>query len=329
MEPVTIVGGPRDRFSTTERWLDNLFETTPGAGTEHRVIFIAGGAPEALRSRWVERFSDRVEFVFRDEFVNQPQVRNIGLGMAETELAVVSDNDAYPHAGWLEAMVRCQEETGAVMVSPLILEPGSVIHCAGTDLYRNIVGGKEFGHKHLRFYKMPYTEGSNLQRSEIDYGELHLELVEVAATIEAEAFDERIFEVGEVDSGLSWAAAGRTMYFEPEAVVFFDLGGYIDENDVRLFEWRWDFDEVARGYQVFEEKWGFDVTEEGGFDRFMDDYNALVGRLARRYPSAATVRLGVLAKSLGDKLVFLPKKARTQTRRVVQGTRRRRLSGTP
>lgn len=326
MDSVTIVGGPRDRFSTTERWLDNLFATTPGAGDHHRVIFVAGGVPQHLRARWERRFGDRVEFVFRDEFINQPQVRNIGLSMATTELAVVSDNDCYPRRGWLEAMVRCQQETGAVMVSPLILEKPTVIHCAGTDLYKNVRGGREYGHKHLRFYKMPYVDGCNLERSPIDYGELHLELVRVRPTLELGAFDERIFEVGEVDSGLTWAKGGHRMFFEPEAVVLFDLGGYIDEDDVRFFDWRWNFDEVARGYQVFEEKWGFDVSEEGSFARFLEDYNAIVGRLARRRPSAATVKLGVLAKSTGDKLVHSPKKARAVYRQLVQGTRHRTLS---
>ncbi|MDZ7675002.1 MAG: glycosyltransferase family A protein [Acidimicrobiales bacterium] len=326
MQPVTIIAGPRDRFSVTERWLDNLFATTPGAGDLHRVIFVAGGAPQHLRDRWTSRFGDRVEFVLRDDFVNQPQVRNIGLAMADTELSVLADNDCYPRAGWLEAMVRCQQETGAVMVSPLILQKPDEIHCAGTDLYKNVRDGKEFGHKYLRFYKMPYNEGSNLTRSPIDYGELHLELVETKATIELEAFDEAIPEVGEVDSGLAWAKGGRTMYFEPEAVVHFDLRGHIDEDDIEFFAWRWDFDSVAAGYRHFYDKRGFDVTEEDAFSGFLLDYNAYVGQLARRHPSATTLRIGHLAKKLGDGASLAPKLLRDEYRRRVNGAKHRSLS---
>lgn len=325
VEAVTIIGGPRDRFSTTERWLDRLFATTPGAGDRHRVIFVAGGAPDHLRRRWQERFGDRVEFVFHDEFLNQPQVRNIGLRMATTELAVLADNDCYPRSGWLEAMVRCQHDTDAVMVTPLILERPTTIHCAGTDLYKNIRDGVEYGHKYLRFLKRPYVDGCNLERSTVDYGELHLELVKAEPTLELGAFDERIIEVGEVDSGLTWAEAGYSMWFEPAAVVHFERGGPITVDDVAFFSWRWDFDRVAEGYRVFADKWGFDISEEGIFGGFVVDYNATVGWLARRYPSSATLKLGLAAKRLGNKFVGAPSRARATFRRAVQGTRNRKL----
>lgn len=325
MDPVTIIGAPRDRFSTTERWLDSIFDNTPGAGTVHPVLFVAGGVPPYLRERWVQRFGDRVEFHFRDEFINQAECRNIGLTAAQTEFAVVADNDTYPRQGWLEAMVRCQQETGAVMVSPLILQTPTEIHCAGTDLYRHTRDGRDYGHKHLRYYKMPYADSANLERSPIDYGELHLQLMEVAPTLELGVWDEEIFEVGEVDSGLTWAKGGHSMYFEPEAVVLFDLEGPIDESDVAYFAWRWDYDNVNSGYLHFERKWGFDMTEEGSFDNFMVDYNAIVGALARRYPSAFTVKLGVASKKLGDKLVFAPRRARRKLRRAKLGATSKRL----
>lgn len=325
MQSVTIICGPRDRFSVTERWLDTLFATTPGAGTHHPVIFVAGGAPAVLRERWVDRYGDRVEFVLEDELLNQPQVRNIGLAKAETELAVVADNDCYPRPGWLEAMVARSEETGAAMVSPLILEKPTSIHCAGTDLYKNVRDGKTYGHKHLRFYRMPYHDGCELPPSRIDYGELHLELVRVRPTVELGAFDERITEVGEVDSGLTWAAGGHDMWFEPSAVVHFDLGGHIDQHDVELFDWRWDFGNVADGYRVFKDKWGFDIAEEGSFDKFMVEYNATLGRLARRHPSPLTVQLGVRSKHLSDRLVKLPVRAQRGFRTRWQGMNGKRL----
>lgn len=324
-DPVTIIVGPRDRFSVTEHWLDNLFATTPGAGDQHPVICIVGGAPGHLTARWEQRFGDRVTFVFGDGFLNQPQVRNIGLRRAETPLAVVADNDAYPRAGWLDAMVACQRDTGAMMVTPLILERPDRIHCAGTDLYKNVVDGKPMAHKYLRFHRYPYNEGCNLERSRVDYGELHFQLVEVAPTLELGAFDERIVEVGEVDSGLTWASGGGEMWLEPAAVVHFDLAGYIDEDDVEFFAWRWDLDYVKQGYDAFEDKWGFDMTEEGGFHNFLVDYNATVGRLARRHPSATTVRWGRFAKKTSDRFAVAPRMARDAVRHVIHGSRHTRI----
>jgi hypothetical protein len=327
MQPVTIICGPRDRFSVTERWLDRLFETTPGAGTEHRVIVVAGGAPEQLRESWASQFGDRVDLVFEEHFLNQAQVRNIGMAMADTDLAVLVDNDCYPRAGWLDAMVGCMEDTGAVMVSPLILETPDRIHCAGTDLYKNIRNGAEYGHKHLRYHRMPHHGGCNLDRSRIDYGELHLELVRVAPTIELQAFDERILEVGEVDSGLAWASGGHEMWFEPSAVVHFDLGGHIDENDIAFFAWRWEYGNLVEGYRVFKEKWGFDIAEEGSFHNFLLNYNALVGRLARRHPSPLTVKLGVQAKRASDRLEKLPTRVLRRFRAGWQGAAAGRPAG--
>lgn len=326
VDPITIIVGPRDRFSVTERWLDNLFTTTPGAGDVHPVICVAGGVPSHLVSRWEERFADRVRFVLDDRFVNQAEVRNVGLRMADTSLAVLADNDCYPQHGWLDALVDCQRETGAVMVVPLILEAPGRIHCVGNDLYKNVQGGRELGHKHLRFHGFPYSDGCNLERSRVPYGELHLQLVEVAPTIALGAFDDRIVEVGEVDSGLTWAAAGREMWCEPKAVVHFDLGGPLDADDVSFFAWRWDLAHVREGFKVFEQKWGFDVTEQGGFHRFVVDYNASVGRLARLHPSSATLRWGRFVKRFADRVVYVPRRVRDKARNALHGSRHIRIA---
>jgi len=325
-EPVTIIVGPRDRFSVTEHWLDNLFATTPGAGALHPVICVAGGVPPHLTAAWTERFADRVQFVLEDRFLNQSEVRNRGLERAATRLAVLADNDAYTRTGWLDALVACHRDTGAAMVVPLILEAPNRIHCAGNDLYKNVVDGREMAHKYLRFHGYPHADGCNLERSEVAYGELHLQLVEVAPTRALDAFDERIVEAGEVDSGLTWAAGGHAMWCEPRAVVHFDLDGPLTADDVELFAWRWDLDHVRRGYHVFEEKWGFDMTEEGGFHRFVVNYNASVGRLARLHPSAAALRWGRFARKCSDRFAYVPRRLRDTARHAWHGSRTTRIA---
>lgn len=119
MEPITIIVNPRDKFSTTENCLECLIAQTV---LPHELIVVAGGVPERLRTRWRRRFENQARFVFEDSFLNQAQTRNIGLRMTRTSSAVFIDNDVYVRSGWLEGLVRCQSDTGAAMVVPLILE---------------------------------------------------------------------------------------------------------------------------------------------------------------------------------------------------------------
>lgn len=116
MEPITIIVNLRDKFSTTESCLESLIAHSV---MPHELIVVAGGLPEPLRTRWRHRFENQARFVFEDAFLNQAQSRNIGLRMTRTSCVVFIDNDVYVRPGWLEALVRCQSDTGAAMVVPL------------------------------------------------------------------------------------------------------------------------------------------------------------------------------------------------------------------
>ncbi len=279
MEKCTIVVNARDRFSCTTECLDGLLANTP-EGQE--IIGVFGGAPKHLQASWLDRFGERVRFIFKENFLNQAQARNLALREVKTRLAVVIDNDNITYPGWLDALITCQQETGAGMVVPLILETPHRIHTAGNDLYITYEAGKPFGHKELRFWGKQYGDGCNLERRETDYGELHCLLVEVLPALELQVFDEKILEVGECDCGLAWKKAGRKMLFEPKAVVLYQLGTTITADDIALFCWRWDLRNVLEGYRYFERKWGFDITEHGTFNNFLMNYNRQLGWLPRR-----------------------------------------------
>lgn len=281
--PVTIIVNPRDRFSTTSRCVDTILERTE---PPFDLVLVAGGAPVHLRREWERRYGGRAKLMLFDRLMNQAECRNAALREVGAELAVVIDNDCYVRPGWLEPLVARQRATGAAMVVPLILETPTKIHTAGNDLYVNVRGGARYGHKYLRFHGLPHHDGCELPAVPTAYGELHCQLIEVATALELGVYDDRIIEGGEVDSGLTWAAAGREMWFEPASVVHFDLGGPIDADDLELFTWRWDVGNVRAGYDVFERKWGLDLTEEDGFLGFVLKYNRKVGILPRLRPSA-------------------------------------------
>ena len=288
MEKCTISVNARDRFSTTAQCLETLLANTP---EPHDLIVVIGGAPERLKREWTETFGRKARFIFRSEFLNQPQARNIGLREAKTRLAVLMDNDNFVRPGWLMALLECQRDTDAVIVVPVILETPERIHTAGNSLYVSHINGTAYGCKILRCYGMRLGEQSSLKREPTDYAELHCQLVQVEPTLRLGACDEHFVEVGEVDQGLTYAKAGLPMWFEPRSVVHYALGHRIAGEDIRLFEWRWNIKSIHDGYQYFQRKWNMDVSEYGEFRDWLVGYNNQLGLLPRLWPTNLALRL--------------------------------------
>lgn len=283
-ECVTIIVVPRDRFSTTFRCLREIVKTVSSGD---RIVAILGGAPVNIQEKLRLDFGSRVEFHFPERFLNAGESRQQGLKLCKTRLAVTMENDVYVREGWLDALVRCQVETGAALVDPLILEKPKVIHCAGNDLYVTYENGKAFAHKELRYYRLVYGDKSNLKRAEIDYGELHCQLVEVETALRLNVFDESLVDMHEVDAGLKWRKAGCKSFFEPESVVEFHLVSAItDPVDVRLFCDRWSFPKIAKSYQILEQRWEMDMTEHGNAQNWLLNFNDKVGTIVRVMPNA-------------------------------------------
>jgi len=290
---VSIVLSPRDTFSTLAACVGNLLAHTD---PEVPILAVIGGAPEHLRQSWLRDFGERVSFHFEEHFQGTAAARNWGLVKLDTPLAVAMDTDVFVRPGWLEPLLECQAETDAMLVVPLMLERPRLIHCAGNDLYVTRDGEASYGHKVLRLWRFPYVDGANLTRERTDYGELHCQLVKVADTLRLGAYDEKLREVGEVDSGLVWAREGE-LWFEPRSVVHFVEDAPLRAEDVEFYAWRWDMREILEGYRYFAQKWGFDITESGDFKNFLVRRNARLGLLPRRFPSELSLRVsGALYK---------------------------------
>jgi len=279
----SIIVSARDRFSSTEDCLDNILARTP---EPHDLIVVLGGAPEGLRRSLREKYGDRARFFFEDRYLNCAQARNIGLRAAKTALAACLDNDVYPRPGWLAPLLACQKETGAGAVVPLILEDSRHIHTAGAYYFVTRKGGRAFASKALPFFQHMVYEGTSLKRTPADYAEMHCQLVDVKAALELGVLDERIQEGEELDSGLTWTKAGRSIWLEPASVVVFDFPIRVeDPMDIPLFKWRWNIRGIIPGYRVMHEKWGMDMTEAGDFKYFLMRINAVLGWLPRVWPT--------------------------------------------
>lgn len=121
---VTIVIVPRDHFSDTRESLESIFAHTD---MPFKLIHVDGGSPRQVK-QYIQSKARLKNFnVIRIEHYLSPNhARNIGL----RELVVFMDNDAVVAPGWLQPLVECADETGAVVVSPL--------NCEGKPLHQTI-----------------------------------------------------------------------------------------------------------------------------------------------------------------------------------------------
>jgi len=288
-EAVTIIMAGRDRFSRTEQCIETLIAHTP---QPYHLMVVLGAAPKELESRLRERYGATVNFIFEPRFLNCSEARNIGLKLATTRLSVCMDNDVFVRPGWLPPLVRCQNETSAGLVVPLVLEDEHRVHCAGCDMFVTKKGNRSFVGKALRYNGQTVFDDTNIKRRESDYGEMHLQLVDTKAALQLGVYDDRIQEGQELDGGLAWRKAGRSMWCEPESVVVYDLPMRVDDpDDIAFFCWRWNTANIVPGYKVMHEKWDMDMTEAGTFKHFLRNMNVKVGWLPRLWHSSTALAI--------------------------------------
>lgn len=304
VERCTVILTPRDLFSVTEECLGHLFRNTP---EPFDLIIALGGAPADLRRRLEAAFTGKARLIFTPGFMNTAQLRNLALKEVGTRLAVALDTNVFVRPGWLAALIRCQQETGASLVVPLILDRDDRIHTAGNDLFITHERGAAYGSMELRFQHQKVCETTNLVRREVDFGEVHCELVVTDDAVRLGIYDERLREGSDIDSGLTLSRAGRTMMFEPTSVVYLHYPPLIRAaEDVPFHRWKWDIPAVMESYRYMQEKWQIDVGgPRADFKRYLVGVNARVGALTQLYPSRGTIFVDRLVRYLGERMPSL------------------------
>lgn len=303
-ERCTIIVTPRDLFSVLDECLDHLEAHTP---EPHDLVVAMGGAPPTIRERLERRLAGRARLIFDPAFRNTAELRNRALREATTRLAVCVDSNVFVRPGWLAPLIRCQRETGASQVVPLILDGDDKIHTAGNDLFITHAGGKAYGTMELRFQHQKVCDTTNLVRREIDFGEVHCQLLVAEDARALGIYDEQLREGGDIDSGLTLSRAGRRMMFEPASRVYLFYPSLLEHAmDVPFHRWKWDIPAVMASYRHIEEKWKIDAAgPRGDFKRYLVGVNARVGPLTQLYPSRATIFVDHLARHLGRRLPSL------------------------
>lgn len=263
---VSVVVVPRERFSSTQESLESILaHTDPGV----ELVYVDSRSPPPVR-RYLEGAAAKYDFklVRTERYLMPNQARNVGLAASSAPLVVFLDNDVVVEPGWLEPLVKCAEETGAWIVTPVtcIGRPEEeLIHVAdgrihlrdgpdGTRLYR-----EEMVHKDARLSEVR----GQLERRRCNFAEFHCMLVRREAFDKLGPFDERMINTREhIDFCMAVEKAEGAIYFEPRSRVT-QVPPWVrfDASDLPYYFLRWN-DKWARAtLERFKDKWG--LQEDG------------------------------------------------------------------
>lgn len=277
LDELTLVVIPRERFSMARESLESLYANTPPG---FRMIYVDGHSPRAVRDHLrAAQTRHGFELIRTGHYVSNNQARNLGLARVQTPWVVLVDNDLIFAPGWLQALMRCAEETAADVVAPLICEgwPAQVtMHYAGGEyvpdaelaaFHADDSGERELREKQFGL-KQPLSDWrERLQRGPTGFCEPHCILARMSLLqqIRPAAFDEAMLATKEhLDFCMSVRALGGHIVFEPAAIVTFVLpcaARPLQPSDLPFYFLRWSDDWQHRSLDHFRRKWRLGKTD--------------------------------------------------------------------
>ena len=260
--PVTVVVIPRERFSMAARALDVLYERT---ASPFSLVYVDAGSPRPVRRAIESRQRTKGFRLIRVEDHLAPnESRNLALAHVRTPYVVFIDNDVLVQPGWLEALVRCADETGAALVGPLYcIGPPEIetVHMAGgiAGLVEDN-GRRHFREKHFQSGKPLTTLRPQLARTQTELVEFHCLLARRDVFDRLGPLDEGLLTANEhPDLCASVRQAGGTIYLEPAAVVTWMAPPPVAWSDLGFFLLRWSDAWNLSTLCRFREKWQLDA----------------------------------------------------------------------
>jgi GT2 family glycosyltransferase len=257
---ITVVMSPRERFSVIQRSIDSLYEDLD---EPFAFICVDAGSPSWVRRRLAAESRRRGFRLIRTKHYLTPnEARNIALPEVKTKYVVFIDNDVVFAPGWLSALKRCAEETGADVVSPLICigEPiHTKIHFAGGAAAITTESGKRIFREMHEFDGRRLSEvRATLSRQSTDLAEFHCMFVNRGIFERLGRLDEHLKSIHEhTDLCLTVRENGGTVMFEPDAVVTYLWEVRLSLSDLPFFFYRWN-DKCAQESEIyFHRKWNF------------------------------------------------------------------------
>jgi GT2 family glycosyltransferase len=272
----TVIITQRERFGMTAESLESLYEFTD---PPFDVVYVDGGSPEKTRNYLASQARQRgYTLVRREKYLTPNQARNLGLKEAKTEYVAFVDNDVIYTRGWLEALIRCADETGAAVVAPLIchaIPPHEIVHHVGGD-YTDPERIDEFfdepGPAGRNFSEVMHGHNAKLaeirdglKRDVTGFCEFHCVLARRNIFDKIGPLDEMMLSTKEhIDFSMAVRAAGEKVWFEPASLVtyvFPSRARPLEVSDWPFFCLRWSDDYGSRTLKHFIAKWKLNAPE--------------------------------------------------------------------
>src|SRR5262245_6487076 len=178
---VTIICLVRHGHATARICLESLYANTD---MPIRVIYVDIASPPAVREYLAGLAAERPGFTHLrfEEFVSRQTARIKAVEAVETPLVVMLDNNMLCGRAWLEKLLEARAQTGAAVLSPIIVTHGGRIHFSGASVVRR--RWRRIGRKLI--YRPQEQPDAPIQamladckprRVEIDFAESHCCLV--------------------------------------------------------------------------------------------------------------------------------------------------------
>lgn len=282
---ITIVVTPRERFSYTQKSLENIYKYT---NIPFELVYVDAGSPKHIQN-YLFRAAAKKRFTLlrTKNFLAPNQARNLGLSQVTTDYVVFVDNDIHVSPGWLEKLWQCAQETDATVVCPLT--------CVGKPLHNHIhlAGGEarifmdaKGDQIRRRVYKKTFLVNRSaaaikhqLYRRACEFAELRCVLIKRDIFEHIGPLDEQLLSTqDDIDFCLSVNRAGGQMYCEPAAVVTHVPQVSYRWSDLAYFMLRWSDTWEVESLMHFQQKWDLDMD-----DYFLQRYKQLGHRRHRAF----------------------------------------------
>jgi GT2 family glycosyltransferase len=255
---VTIIVVPRERFSHTERTLENIYEHTT---VPFKLVYVSGKSPARIR-RYLELESQRRGFrlIHAPRYLAPNQARNLGIREANTKYTVFLDNDALVSPQWLESLVQCAEETDAWVVGPVYFIgefERQIVHMAGGTVHFKDHDGKRVLYEEQYCLNTPLAAlREPLLRRTCGHLEFHCLLVRTDVFGKVGPLDEELRSVHEhIDFCMEVRRAGGTVYLEPKSRTSYIPPPPCTWWDLPFFMMRWSEEWNVATARHFNTKW--------------------------------------------------------------------------
>ncbi len=264
MFPVTIIIVPRERFSCTKTSLESIKLHTQ---YPHQIVYIDGNSPQHVKEYLISQAQELDFKLLRfEQYLYPNQAKNIGLKYlkssgCQSKYIVFVDNDIIVAPNWLQALVKCADETQAAVVTPLICDSQPLhqkVHMAGGSCY---IWEDAEGKRHLwseMYYrgKQKRSIQQDLLRRPTSLVEFHCLLINRDWLNQVGQFDPQMYSTREhVDFCLSVIRAKKKIYFEPTSIVTYLPDFPQDEWDLLFYTLRWSNIWKIKSLHRLRDKW--------------------------------------------------------------------------